>query len=227
MPEPRPRLPSIREESVTATKQHTYPPPEDSPPLQRRLPASRPDAPFKELTGHLEDLTEQVDRISQLHIEAFKPTDEEVEKVKMRRAWNKIVLSIGGSIATILAVVAFYFGFWAKNTLEPKLSDAKAVQVVQVTELDKLETRIKALEKYDRKKHVRDLCLQSMEHSAFARGTGHDLVPLVDTGVHWTTENMPKLQLRAIWDAPPFYPLTQCPPEPVPPGCNQIGCPDE
>lgn len=230
MPGPNPRLgkplPITRDE-VTATAPHTYPPArgEDGPPMRRPPPQSRPEVPFEDA---LDALTEATERISQLHAEPVdRELEDKAERARIRRAWNAVGLKIAGSIAAILAAVALYFGVWAKYNLEPKVADTKAVVKFQSGEADALAKRLGALEVYDRKKHVRDLCVQSMEHSAFARGTGHDLAPLTDTGVHWTSENMPKLQLRVIWDAPPFYPLTQCPPEPVPPGCTAIGCPEE
>lgn len=217
----------VREES-TVTAPHTYPPPEDSPPLRRPGTAPRPDAPFDELKRrheqtlqHVEDLTEEVERISQLHAEAdpeHAEFEEKMERLRVRRAWNALGLKIGGSIAGILTIVGLYFGVWAKWAMEPKVADTKAVQVFQVERLDKLEARVSATEAYNRLKYRRDLCVYALIHSAFARGTGHDLTPLVDTGVHWTSESMPKLQLRVTWDTVPFFPVTQCPEEPVPPG---------
>jgi hypothetical protein len=205
----------IREESAV-TAPHTYPPPRPT-----QVPFDELKRRHEETVQQVEELGEEVQRISQLHAESDlerAEQEEKLEKARVRRAWNVVGLKIAGSIAAILAIVALYFGIWAKSALEPKVQDAKAIQISQVDRIDNIEKRVAASEAYNRLKYRRDLCIWSMVHSAFARGTGHDLTPLVDTGVHWTSESMPKLQLRVTWDTVPFFPITQCPEEPVPPG---------
>lgn len=228
--------PFIAKEEMAATAPHTYPPPEDAPPLQRRVMGSRPDAPFEDLKSRtdnhatkLEEIQDELDRISTVHAEPKMTIEraeleERAERVRYHRAWNKLGLKIGGSIAVIFGAAALVSVIWAKAVVEPKLDKTKVVQSLQNSDFENLQTRLTTLETYRRLKYNRDLCIQAMIHSAFARGTGHELSPLIDPGVHWASDSMPKLQLRVTWDTTPFFPITQCPPEPIPPGCTPSGC---
>lgn len=232
-PGPAPKQLPIAEDTVTARAPHTYPPGEDEPPMRR--PPSRPEMPPREFIVRAEaaekakrasiadarvhELEEEVQRLS-FHV-AKEPNEHELEKLRVRQAWNNVLLKIGGAIATVFSGVALCFAVWAKATLEPRLDATKAVASAQEGTSDVHEARIKKIEEWARLKRKRDLCLQGISRSIFARGLGYDVTTLPDNGIHWKTDFIPKLQLKLLWDKYP-YKIDEnvdapCPAEPAPP----------